>query len=231
MLRKLFIRTWFGPLPPWVDQWRENTKALGKYGFDFLLVNDHVDFAARCQRKLRIDIAPLEAIAGTRKAGDFDPAYGELFADELEGYDFWGHCALDMVFGRLDRFVPDSLLTECDIFANDPGAICGPFTLYRNCWWVNGLFRRVENWQNLLSDATMCGFDEIQFNAAVQRAARAGEIRFETAFYQAHDCQEGHIPTPNVRLLADGTLMDNVTGKEAMMFHFHRHRKWPINAS
>jgi len=231
MLRKLFIRTWFGPLPTWTSEWIENTQSLKKYGFDFLLINDYTFFAERCKRTLGIHIAPIEQIAGTRKAGDFDPAYGEIFAEELRGYDFWGHCALDMVFGRLDRFIPDQFLKHCDIFANDPGAICGPFSLYRNRAFINNLFRRVDDWEKLLSSQTMYGFDEIQFNAVVREAAEDNLVRFETRFWQAHDTQAGHTPTPNMRLLADGSLIDGATGHETMMFHFHRYRKWPILAS
>ena len=231
MLRKLFIRTWFGPLPPWLEHWLRNTARLAQYGFDFLLVNDYEFFAQRCQETLGIEIAPYDQIAGTRKAGDFDPAYGIIFAEEIADYDFWGHCALDMVFGMLDRFVSDEYLSDCDIFGNDPGAICGPFSLYRNCKLINGLFRRVDEWQNLLSRATMCGFDEIQFNQAVQKAAEAGEIRFKTAFWQSSDTHEGHTPTPHMTILPDGSLIDKVTGRETMMFHFHRYRQWPIDVS
>ena len=32
------------------------------------------------------------------KLCDFKPAYGEIFADELKNYDFWGHCDIDLVW-------------------------------------------------------------------------------------------------------------------------------------
>lgn len=37
---------------------------------------------------------------------NFKPAYGELFADYLEGYDAWGFCDNDMIYGRLNCFLP-----------------------------------------------------------------------------------------------------------------------------
>lgn len=229
MLRKLLIRTWFGPLPQWTQQWKANTAALSKYGFDFLLVDDYDWFRDRCEQTLGITIAPYDSIAGTRKAGDFDPAYGLIFAEELAGYDFWGHCALDCVYGRLDRYVSDFLLDALDIFANDPGAICGPFTLYRNAPLINNLFKRVPGWQSFLESPTMFGFDEIQFNTVVQQASTNRELRFHTAFWQSHDCQERHTPIPRMDLLPDGTLYDTATQSETMMFHFHRYRNWPCN--
>lgn len=230
-MKKLLIRTWFGPLPDWTYRWIQHHSALRDYGWDFWLIDDYDFFKRRCEETIGIRIAPYEKIAGTRKAGDFDPAYGDIFADELRGYDFWGHCALDAVYGRLDRYLPDEKLAQLDVFANDPGAICGPFSVYRNCAKVNALYATVPGWVGLLSDATMYGFDEIQFNRVVQEAAFSGRIRFETAFWQSHDCQSAHVPVPKMTLKPDGSLIDRTTNSETMMFHFHRYRQWPIDAS
>jgi hypothetical protein len=209
-----------------MPQYRRNTAALQKYGFEWLVVHDYDFFREKVEKSLGVEIAPYNEIAGTRKAGDFDPAYGQIFAKELEGYDFWGHTGLDCAYGRLDRFVSDEFLAGCDVFGNDPGAICGPFSLYRNTERVNSLFRRVPNWERLLGDARMCGFDEIQFNEVVQKAARDGEIRFKTAFWQSNDHQAGHGDGGRMTIRPDGTLWDDVKGSETMMFHFNRTRKW-----
>src|SRR4028118_2154248 len=40
------------------------------------------------------------------KLCDFRPAFGEIFRDELAGYDFWGHCDLDVLFGRIREHLP-----------------------------------------------------------------------------------------------------------------------------
>ena len=39
------------------------------------------------------------------KLCDFKPAYGEIFADELKDYDFWGHCDIDLVWGNIRNFI------------------------------------------------------------------------------------------------------------------------------
>lgn len=220
MLRKLLIRPWFGPLPEWIDQYREHVATLAKYGFDFLIINDPEDFKARCREKLGIDAA---VAPGSRKAGDFCPALGLLFEDELQGYDFWGHADLDVIFGRLDRFVSDEFLSDCDIFGNDPNAICGPFSLYRNNEKTRRLFREHPDWKACFEDERMWGFDEIPFSKTV----RSSGLRFKSAFWQSHDTQPGHA-VPQLSLLADGTLIDHVTNRETMMFHFHKFRKWPL---
>ena len=44
------------------------------------------------------------------KLCDFKPAYGEIFADELKDYDFWGHCDIDLVWGNIRKFYTDEVL-------------------------------------------------------------------------------------------------------------------------
>lgn len=236
-MKTLFIRTWFGPLPPWTDQWLQHTATLAKHGYDFWLVNDYDYFAAKCRETIGITIAPLDQIAGTRKAGDFDPAYGAIFAGELKGYDFWGHTGLDCVYGRIDRFLTPEYLADCDVFGNDPSAICGPFSVYRNTPKVNDLFKGVIGWQDQLEAAQMTAFDEHDFSHHVNQCARRGEIRFKSAFWQSHDKQRGHVPVPQLRIEEDGTLRDLATGADTMMFHFNRKvnngpfggRTWPVS--
>jgi hypothetical protein len=60
------------------------------------------------------------------KLCDFRPAYGEIFREELEGYDFWGHCDLDVIFGRILESLPD------EAFQHDKILFQGNFALYRN---------------------------------------------------------------------------------------------------
>lgn len=231
MLRKLLIRVWLGPLPPWTDQWKSNVETLNQFGWDFLLVNDQGEFEARCQRTFGFPVHPEP---GTRKACEYDPALGELFADWIEGYDFWGHCNLDAVYGRLDRWLTDDYLSDCDIFGNDPGAICGPLSVYRNTPKVNALYRSVPGWRDIFQSSDFHGFDEGAFNNEVQRTK---DIRFKSAFWQSHDKQSGHYPEPRLVLLPDGTLRDLYRQEEIMMFHFNRKRsdepfggrRWPLS--
>jgi len=60
------------------------------------------------------------------KLCDFRPAFGEIFADELSAYEFWGHCDLDVVFGRIREHLP------LEAFEADKILFQGNFALYRN---------------------------------------------------------------------------------------------------
>lgn len=48
------------------------------------------------------------------KLCDFKIFYGLIWKDYLEGYDFWGYCDCDLVFGDIRKFVTDKVLAGCD---------------------------------------------------------------------------------------------------------------------
>lgn len=64
------------------------------------------------------------------------PAYGKLFGNELANCQFWGHTDLDMIYGDLRQFLPDSVMSSHDrIYAR------GHLSLYRNSEEVNNAFK------------------------------------------------------------------------------------------
>lgn len=232
MIRKLMIRTWFGPLPAWYDRYCGHVQHLRRYGWDFWVVNDLDFFASLVYQKLgiRIDCAP-----GSRKCGDYDPALGVIFEDYLKGYDFWGHVGLDCVFGRLDHFLPDGRLDELDIYGNDPSAICGPFSIYRNIPAVNNLFRGARNVLPAFGTNKYFGWDEGDFSEHVLQTSGHSALRFESGFEQEHDKQDKHRPRPMLTIRPDGSLRSPAPGgasQEIMMFHFNRkdvQLQWPVD--
>jgi hypothetical protein len=227
MLRKLMIRTWFGPLPPWTEQFKAHVERLKEFGWDFLIRNDFEEFRKRVE--LGTGVLIPEKL-DTRKAGDYDPYNAVIFPDLIKGYDYWGHFNLDCVYGRLEKWIPDAFLQNCDIFANDPGAICGPFSVYRNCEKVNRLYLVSRHWEDNLRDGRFWGFDEVEFNHAIQPYVKCGSIKMASAFFQAHDhMTAGHKETPKIMIRSDGALLDPVRGnEETMMYHFNQTRKWPV---
>lgn len=81
------------------------------------------EFKARAVRKLGFE----PCLPSPYKLCDFKPAYGLLFEDYLDGYDYWGHCDCDLIFGDLGRLLMPVLDQGYDkIFA------AGHLTLYRN---------------------------------------------------------------------------------------------------
>ena len=113
------------------------------------------DLQARFQEKFDFPIV----LHRPYKLCDFKPAYGFLFQEYLEGYDFWGHCDLDLIFGDLRKFFPEEALAGYDKVGH-----LGHLTLYRNTPEINTLFRaRVGDrvrYQEVFTTENSCIFDE-----------------------------------------------------------------------
>jgi hypothetical protein len=80
------------------------------------------DLAARIRANFAFEVS----LERPYKLCDFRPAFGEIFAAELAGYDFWGHSDLDVIFGRIRDHLPPAA------FRADKILFQGNFALYRN---------------------------------------------------------------------------------------------------
>jgi hypothetical protein len=97
------------------------------------------------------------ALSSPYKLCDFRPAFGDVFAEELAGYEFWGHCDLDVLFGRIRDHLPP------EAFEADKVLFQGNFALYRNTPRAAGWYRhevgRISYW-DVFTDPTARHFDE-----------------------------------------------------------------------
>lgn len=115
----------------WTDAWPEALPAPANVEVRT------ISFDAMIQRIQAGVDTPVRA-AAPYKLCDFRPAFGDIFAPELRGYDFWGHCDLDVLFGDLRRF-----LTPAILGAYDKVLIRGHFALYRNNDHANRFYQRI----------------------------------------------------------------------------------------
>ena len=104
------------------------------------------------------------------KLCDYKPAYGYLFQEYLEGYEYWGYCDVDMIFGNLKRFLPDNVIGEYDKIGH-----LGHLSLYKNQTEINTLFMRTlynrADYQEVFSTDRIWIFDEwgeVNINAIFQ---------------------------------------------------------------
>ena len=96
---------------------------------------------------------------------DFKPSFGEIFEDDLKGYDFWGYGDIDLIYGDIREFVTEELLFQYDrIFT------LGHLSLFRNCKDINAIYRKkVEGclfYRDVFSTAKSLTFDEFGQNSA-----------------------------------------------------------------
>lgn len=93
------------------------------------------------------------------KLCDFKPFYGDIFKEDLKKYDFWGHCDVDLIFGKIRDFITDEILDRYDRILTR-----GHFTLYRNIESVASINKKkidgVLYFKDVLSSPKSHAFDE-----------------------------------------------------------------------
>ncbi len=194
--------------------YRDNIEEqLAPLGYDFLFVHDPLFMAQRVRETLGIEVSFAE---GGTKTHDFRPTFGHLFARELEGYHFWGHTDLDCVYGRVDRWLTDEILSEVDVFTNDAQGISGPWTLYRNAPYVNLLYQEVQGWRMYLESWRTTGWVEKAF----ARKARTLNVWREDS--------QAWLPRDLERLYWHGGGLKAHHGPEVMIAHFALTKQYPF---
>lgn len=121
--------------------------------------------------KLLVDFKTMAAIKfgfeldfdNPYKLCDLKPAYGFLFQDILEKYDFWGHGDSDMVYGNIRGFITSDILNQYDLINAHRDFITGTFCLYRNNDLMKTLFMECPDYQKIFSAQEYLGFDECDF--------------------------------------------------------------------
>lgn len=88
---------------------------------------------------------------------NFKPAYGEIFQSYLEGYDAWGYCDTDMIFGRIEDFIPNMKSSNFHI------GRAGHLSIFPNNERTNTLYRYKDAYKLAFSINEPLFFDEDTF--------------------------------------------------------------------
>lgn len=126
-MRVAFVLPFFGHFdnlfPLWLETCRYNK------GFDWLLFTDdhrffnypdnvkvfYMEFSMLQERIQQICDFPI-SLSHPYRLCNFKPAYGLIFQDYLKGYDAWGFCDNDMLYGDLNHAIPGlKTLEKCKI--------------------------------------------------------------------------------------------------------------------
>jgi hypothetical protein len=163
--------------------------------------------------------------------------YGYLHRDELEGYDFWGFCDIDVVFGDIRYFITDKVL-ENDVISSHSTRLAGHFSLFRNTPMLREAFRKVEGWEKKICDDKNHQFDEKDFSKLFIRYKNfpawirkyiPGYSKLKTKsyfkeFYSTPNCridwEDGSRNFPTEWYWERGILTNNGSAKPFMYFHF-----------
>jgi hypothetical protein len=167
--KAIIITCYIGKLPEWIDLW---IKSCGNNPeFDFLLCTNQVlnNNIPPNMKVLKTDLEELKLrfsnvlgfecnLEYAYKICDYKVIYGLAFKDITEKYDFWGHCDVDMIFGKLSNFVDDAILDKYDrVFE------VGHLSLYRNTEKMNNLYKEpygIYSHKQVYTERKYYGFDE-----------------------------------------------------------------------
>ena len=266
MLRKVFLLPQFGPPFPWTEAYLSHIATLAPYGWHWKILTPH----AYQSKSENVDIVPMTfkefdarvtGLTGVvtenfldgdglpfKLLSDYYPAFGHLFEDLLTDCDYWSITNWDVVYGRLDHFLPDATLAGFDIWSDDVHHVNSLFCFYRNDPCINRLYQQVPHWRHMfgVNGRNLFGFDEIYFDRWIRELADAGKIRFGHPPYfpiHSYDRLVQHKPTPNLMMAPDGALIEcfeddfkplehyapwrGCYGREIGYFHFLSTKTWP----
>ena len=168
MKKLITISCYFGKLPEHFPEFLRSIEMNPT--IDFLLITDcdvndppsnmKVHKLTFAEIKDRIQSAVEFPIVLDRpyKLCDFRPIFGIAFRDLIAGYDFWGHCDLDQIFGDIRSFLPDSVLDSFDKIYK-----LGHLTYYRNTEENNNRYKLDGgcSFRDAFTTPNSCAFDEI----------------------------------------------------------------------
>lgn len=108
-----------------------------------VIYNSFEEFKALIQKKFDFEIC----LPNPYKLCDYKPAYGYIMDEYFRGYDFWGFCDIDIIFGDIRHFVTDDILNKYTrIFQ------FGHLSLFKNTDEWNTLFMRANNLSDYIFD-------------------------------------------------------------------------------
>ncbi|HEY2329764.1 MAG TPA: DUF6625 family protein [Verrucomicrobiae bacterium] len=164
------VRWWFGDYQPFMDCVLRSMAA--NPDIDWLLLTDnpsrknfppnvraHMTSLAELRQLFSARLGFTVNLPQSELLPIFKPAFGVFFEELMAGYDFWGHCDLDMIFGDLRKFLREDILA-----AHDKILCRGHLTLYRNTAEVNRNFMRdcpgVRGYREVFQAGKQYQFDE-----------------------------------------------------------------------
>lgn len=169
------ITCWYGDYP-WYFPYFIKSCAYNPT-IDFIIVTDNESIIPNKPDNVKIVYKTLETLraeASDRlgfkavietpyKLCDFKPAYGFLFPAIVEGYDFWGHGDLDMVYGDIRGFMTQEVLEAHELLTCREDFTMGTFCLYKNSEQMNQLFMKSRDYRFVFSNPDHFCFDECNF--------------------------------------------------------------------
>lgn len=215
---------WYGPYP-WFFPYFIDSCSYNKT-VDFFIITDNHDTLINKPKNVTVvykELTELKTEASQKlgfkanidypyKLNDFKPAYGFIFSKLIEGYDFWGHSDLDIIYGNIRTFLNKEMLHTYDFISLRHDYTTGCFCLYRNNEKMNTYFMRSKDYRMILSNTKHYCFDECSFLwDELQSGKSILELPSETESF-THLMKAAEL-SDEIKVHFDFILMEGKTGR------------------
>jgi hypothetical protein len=243
----IFLMPYFGRFPEWFELYLESCRWNST--IDWLFFTDCAipDNAPVNVRFVHISFEEYQHLVSDRLGISFKtnssyticnlrPAYGFIHQEHLNGYDYFGFGDIDVIYGNLRAFYTDDVLCYNTLSTHRDRVSGHLFLMKNNEQWVNA-FRRIPDWQNLMSQPINVPMDEGYFTKLLCGRKRLPTILRQVwglvdPYKRNHLFQEQFSTVLSDRPWMDGTYnypakwfwyrgkLTVETGEELMYLHF-----------
>lgn len=220
----VFISAYFGKLPWYFDYFLKS--CVYNENIDFLIFSDDILSKQKLPSNVRIvtvSFVEMKRLICEKlkievefdnpyKLCDFKPAYGVIFSEYIQGYDFWAHGDIDVIFGNIRDFITEDVLRRHDLICVRHDFLTGYFTLFRNTGYINNLFRESRDYITVFTSSKHFCFDETnfcfeQFTNEIHHSDISSEI--DSMTHVAYRLNE----SGKIRFYADFHVIEGTPGK------------------
>lgn len=160
-----------------------------------------------------------------RKFCDLKPAYGDIFKEYINGYNFWGICDMDIIWGDIRKFITPDILKDYDIISSRREAISGHFNLFRNNDKINTLYKKLPNYKQLFEHPKFQWTDEVVLTDCIKHNPEFKTLDLKVYWSNILCNQERGRDSHQEYYLdrwqwQNGKLLNTKTNEEVMYLHF-----------
>lgn len=240
----LLINPYYGTWPIWMPAFLLSCKANPSVTWfiptDCEIPENHPENVIFVKSSLAELSAQVSEVTGLNikmqrpyKLNDIRPLFGKIFNNELQGYEFWGHCDIDVIFGDIRSFITDDILNNHDVISARKNNIAGHFTLYRNNIQINSLYQAHPVYKDAFLNPNSYYFDEVGMTEVIKKKQQNDDSirvywpKHLLNFKQTAKPKPSHVPKLlNHWRWKEGRLMEEgPEGGEIMYLHFMTWKK------
>lgn len=173
MKKTVLINIFFGEFPWYMNLFLKSCSSNPDFSF-FIFTDNESTSTVKNVRFIPFTLEQFNNIASKKlnftvnvrapyKLCDFKPAYGLIFSEYIQDFDYWGCTDLDLVFGNIGAFMTEQLLSAFHVVCVRHDYPTGPFMIFKNIDYINSLFTKSKDYKKVFQSSKHFCFDECNF--------------------------------------------------------------------